>query len=61
MVNKFEVHRYRLLNKAGEGAHSEVFKAVDLETGGMVALKKIRIRKTEEGMPIEFIREVESL
>ena len=27
----------------------------------MKALKRVRIRKTEDGMPLEFVREVESL
>jgi serine/threonine protein kinase len=56
-----ELQRYRVLEKAGEGTHSEVFKALDQETGLLVALKRIRIRKSEDGVPIEFVREVYSL
>jgi hypothetical protein len=29
MMNKLEIARYRLIEKAGEGTHSEVYKAVD--------------------------------
>ena len=61
MKNQIENGRYRIIEKAGEGTHSEVLKAVDQQTGELVALKKIRIRKTEDGMPIEFVREVHSL
>lgn len=50
-----------MIAKVGAGTHSEVFKAVNQASGELVALKKILIRKTEDGMPKEFIREVESL
>jgi hypothetical protein len=38
-----------------------VFKAVDQSTGEFVALKRVKIRKTEEGVPKEFVREMEAL
>ena len=56
-----ELGRYQLLGKAGQGTYSEVFKARDLQTQQLKALKRVRIRKTEDGMPMEFVREVESL
>ena len=38
-----------------------MFRAVDIRTDKTVALKRVKIRKAEEGVPKEFIREVESL
>ena len=52
---------FRILNQVGEGTFSQVFKAVDQKTDSLVALKKVKIRKAEEGLPQEFLREVETL
>ena len=38
-----------------------MFKAIDQSTGEYVALKRIKIRKTEDGVPKEFVREMEAL
>ena len=38
-----------------------MFKAIDQRTNREVALKRVKIRKAEEGLPKEFVREVESL
>eukprot|EP00347_Sterkiella_histriomuscorum_P010133 403377475 len=54
-------HNYRLLEKQGEGTFGTVYKAVDQRTDTIVALKKIKIRKADDGLPREFLREVESL
>jgi serine/threonine protein kinase len=52
---------YRLLEKIGEGTFGTVFKAIDQRSNKLVALKKVKIRKADEGLPKEFLREVESL
>ena len=52
---------YRIIASIGEGTYSQVYKAVDQRTDTSVALKRVKIRKAEEGVPKEFIREVESL
>ena len=52
---------YRIIAAIGEGTYSQVYKAVDQRTDTSVALKRVKIRKAEEGVPKEFIREVESL
>ena len=52
---------YQILGNIGEGTYSTVFKAVDQRTDQVVALKRVKIRKAEEGLPKEFVREIESL
>ncbi len=52
---------YRLVQKIGEGTYGTVYKAVDQRTNTLVALKKVKIRKADDGLPKEFLREVESL
>ncbi|KAK3610961.1 hypothetical protein CHS0354_000964 [Potamilus streckersoni] len=43
----------------GNGAYGTVWKARDLKNDGQfVAMKKIRIQNTEEGMPMSAIREI---
>ncbi|XP_062894144.1 cyclin-dependent kinase 6-like isoform X2 [Mobula hypostoma] len=51
--------RYELLAEIGEGAYGKVYKARDLESNGkFVALKRIAIPRTREGIPTVVIREV---
>uniref|UniRef100_UPI00398EC365 cyclin-dependent kinase 6-like n=1 Tax=Pristiophorus japonicus TaxID=55135 RepID=UPI00398EC365 len=51
--------RYELLAEIGEGAYGKVYKARDLENNGkFVALKRIEIPRTQEGIPFIIIREV---
>ncbi|XP_048416775.2 cyclin-dependent kinase 6-like [Stegostoma tigrinum] len=51
--------RYELLAEIGEGAYGKVYKARDLENNGrFVALKRIEIPRTKEGIPFIVIREV---
>ena len=52
---------YHLLGKVGEGTFGEVFKAKHIETGLVVALKRIRIRKLDEGIPSNLLRELQAL
>ncbi|KAK3106220.1 hypothetical protein FSP39_015485 [Pinctada imbricata] len=43
----------------GTGAYGTVYKARDLKNdGAIVAMKRIRIQNTEEGMPMSAIREI---
>jgi cell cycle related kinase len=60
MKKDFEGH-YRIISQIGEGTFSQVFKAFDQKNGQLVALKRVKIRKAEDGLPADFIREVESL
>ncbi|KAI8910899.1 kinase-like domain-containing protein [Gorgonomyces haynaldii] len=52
---------YSVLEKLGEGAHGVVLKAKHLESGKLVALKRIPLRNLENGIPNNIIREIKAL
>jgi len=41
MQSKHKLDRYKYTEKIGEGTYGKVYKAIDKETGGIFALKKI--------------------
>lgn len=49
--------RYEKLGKIGEGTYGVVYKARELNTGCMIALKKIRLEQEDEG---EFLLQLYS-
>jgi cell cycle related kinase len=53
--------RYKILEKLGEGAHGVVLKAKFIETGEIVALKRVPLRKLEYGVPNTIVREIKAL
>uniref|UniRef100_A0A6I8N2A2 Cyclin-dependent kinase 20 n=1 Tax=Ornithorhynchus anatinus TaxID=9258 RepID=A0A6I8N2A2_ORNAN len=53
--------QYSILGRIGEGAHGIVFKAKHVETGETVALKKVALRKLEDGIPNQALREIKAL
>ncbi|KAI8822510.1 kinase-like domain-containing protein [Fimicolochytrium jonesii] len=53
--------RYKILGKIGEGAHGVVLKAKCVETGEIVALKKVPLRRLEDGIPNTILREIKAL
>lgn len=55
------MHRYEVLHKVGEGTFGEVFKARHRHTGQYVALKKVRVRNLQAGLPKHVIREIKGL
>ncbi|XP_047221924.1 cyclin-dependent kinase 20 isoform X2 [Girardinichthys multiradiatus] len=55
------MEQYSILGRIGEGAHGIVFKAKHIETGETVALKKVALRKLEEGIPNQALREIKAL
>jgi len=46
---------------SGEGTYGVVYKAKDLRTGEIVAMKKIRLETEEEGIPSTTLREISTL
>lgn len=56
-----QLERYQRLDKLGEGTYGIVYKCKDLVTGEMVALKKIRLEKEDDGVPSTAIREISLL
>ncbi|PNW74485.1 hypothetical protein CHLRE_12g494500v5 [Chlamydomonas reinhardtii] len=53
-------HTYRIIRRLGQGAFGEVSLAGVLETGEVVALKRIHIRNTG-GIPDVVVREIKAL
>lgn len=49
------------MEKLGEGTYGVVYKAINLETGETVAIKKIRLEKEDDGVPSTAIREISLL
>lgn len=45
----------------GSGTYGKVYKAVHVYTGGLVALKKIRMEGEKDGFPVTAIREIKLL
>ncbi|XP_076029347.1 cyclin-dependent kinase 20-like [Oratosquilla oratoria] len=52
---------YTVVGRIGEGAHGIVVRARHNLTGQMVALKKVPLRRLEQGMPITALREIKAL
>lgn len=50
--------KYEGLDLIGNGSHGWVYRARDLNNGSTVALKRIIVPSTEEGIPISTLREV---
>eukprot|EP00164_Ancoracysta_twista_P011036 GFYU01016859.1.p2 GENE.GFYU01016859.1~~GFYU01016859.1.p2 ORF type:complete len:245 (-),score=54.56 GFYU01016859.1:4-738(-) len=55
------VDNFRRLNHIQDGAYGAVFRAEDMTTGKIVALKKIKMDKEREGFPLTSLREVNLL
>ncbi|VDB83090.1 unnamed protein product [Peniophora sp. CBMAI 1063] len=53
--------RYEKIEKVGEGTYGVVYKARDLNSNHIVALKKIRLEAEDEGVPSTAIREISLL
>src|SRR5437763_13358011 len=62
-VDKIIADRYRIGAQIGAGGMGDVYQAVDLETGGTVALKQLRPSAAENdpGLIERFEREADAL
>ena len=58
---KDELEKYIKLDKVGEGTYGVVYKCRNKESQQLVALKKIRLENTDEGIPSTAIREISVL
>lgn len=52
------VDAYKKLNKIQEGTYGVVYRAQDKETGEIVALKKVKTEREQEGFPVSCLREI---
>lgn len=55
------MEQYSVEGRVGEGAHGLVLMAKHIPTGKEVALKKVLLKKLDEGIPNSVIREIKSL
>ena len=55
---KGRIDKYEKLERIGEGTYGVVYKARDVDTGQIYALKKIRLESEDEGIPSTAIREI---
>lgn len=57
------VDRFRKLNRIDEGTYGVVYRARDIETGEVVALKQLKLNaaRSEDGFPMPSLREISIL
>ncbi|KAF9083918.1 Cyclin-dependent kinase 10 [Mortierella sp. AD031] len=55
------VDDFEKLNKVGEGTYGVVYRAKDKKTNEIVALKRIRMERENDGLPISSLREIKLL
>jgi len=52
---------YRKLDRIEEGTYGIVYRAEDLHTGEIVALKQLKLEKEREGFPVTSLREISAM
>ncbi len=55
------VNDFEKLNRVGEGTYGVVYRARDLKSNKIVALKRVRMEEEKDGLPISSIREINIL
>jgi cyclin-dependent kinase 12/13 len=55
------VDMFKRLEVIGEGTYGKVFKALDIKTNQLVALKSVKLENEKEGFPITAVREIKIL
>ena len=56
-----QMEDYVVLGRIGEGAHGIVMKGRHKKSGSIVALKKVLIKRLEDGIPETALREIKAL
>jgi len=56
-----DVFKFEKINRIGEGTYGVVYRAKDKLTGEIVALKKVRMDRERDGMPVTALRELRIL
>ena len=59
--NSRSVADFDKLNRVGEGTYGVVYRARDSVNGQIVALKRVRMEKEKDGLPISSLREINLL
>ena len=52
---------YVVIGRIGEGAHGVVMKGRHKQSGRVVALKKVLLKRLEDGIPATALREIKAL
>jgi len=52
---------YNIIGRVGEGAHGIVFKAKHIQSGEIVALKRVSLKRIEDEIPNTVLREIKAL
>jgi cell cycle related kinase len=52
---------YNIIGRVGEGAHGIVFKAKHIQSGEIVALKRVSLKRLEDDIPNNVLREIKAL
>ncbi|GAA5940513.1 uncharacterized protein JCM15063_002357 [Sporobolomyces koalae] len=55
------IEYYERIVQVGEGTYGKVYKARNVETGELVAMKRIRMESEKDGFPITAVREIKLL
>lgn len=55
------VSEFEKLNRVGEGTYGIVYRARDTKTNEIVALKKVRMEREKDGLPVSGLREISIL
>lgn len=55
------VTAYEKIARVGEGTYGVVYKARHRTTGQLVALKRVRMDREKDGLPVTFLRELRLL
>lgn len=59
--NERSFESYIIMKQIGEGTYGKVFKALDLMSNQLVAMKYVRVDKETEGFPLTGLREIKIL